>query len=310
MPPPNRARRRYSHGSVRAIGVLAVAGAILIATGGCALAQPEAKSIPCSAIPGFPIERNPPSRDSNGLLVVPIILHMMMADVPSDNPHWPNSPRPVWTPDKVDQQFAPEEGLVNKIWRRAGLRIAVVRVDACPYSPAYLRPDKKATVIVPVPGEGPEWDQYYHQVNHIFNARDNKALNVYLWVKTGTGGQSTYYGTSPRQETAAVWTDIMCVLPENPSTPEIERKMLPETCARLLAHEIGHALTLPHTCKVGSPPPGHKDFDLTPCTRQDADAAVPLEMKRNLMRPDHNFEHTVLTRDQTAAAQNAVGAYQ
>jgi len=310
MAPPDPAPRRYARGSVRAIGVLAAAGAILIAAAGCASAQAEVKKLACAAVPGFPIERNPPSRDANGLLVVPIILHMMMADVPSDRPHWPNNPRPVWTPDKVDQQFAPETGLVNRIWRRAGLRIAVVRVDACPYSPAYLRPDRKATVVVPVPGEGPEWDRYYHRVNHIFNARDTRALNVYLWVKTGTGGESIYYGTSPRQETAAVWTDIMCVLPEDPSTPELEHKMLPGTCARLLAHEIGHALTLPHTCKAGSPPPGHKDFDLTPCGRQDADAAVPLEMKQNLMRPDHNFRHTVLTSDQKAAAQDAAGTYQ
>jgi hypothetical protein len=310
MAPPHHARKRYARGSVRAIGVLAVAGVILMGTGGGALAQPEAKSIACSAIPGYPIETNLPPRDSDGLLVVPIILHMMMADVPSGNPDWPNSPRPVWTPDKVDQQFASERGLVNRIWKRAGIRIAVVRVDACPYSPRYLRPDKKATVTVPVPGEGPEWDQYYHQINHIYNARDQKALNVYLWVKTGTRGASIYYGTSPRQETAAVWTDMMCVLPEDPSTPEIEHTMLPETCARLLAHEIGHALTLPHTCKVGSSPPGHKDFDLTSCTRQDADAAVPLEMKQNLMRPDHNFEHTMLTSEQKAAAHNAVGAYQ
>ena len=231
MAPSNHARQRKAHGSVRTIGVLAVVGAILMTTGGRAPAQPEAKSIACSVVPGYPTELNPAPRDANGLLVVPIILHMMEADVPPDNPRWPNGPRAVWTPDKVEQQFASENGLVNQIWRRSGIRIAVVRVDACPYSPQYLRPDNKATVIVPVPGEGAEWDQYYHLVNHVYNARDTKALNVYLWVKTGTGGESIYYGTSPRQPTAAVWTDIMCVLPEDPNTPEIEHEMLPETCS-------------------------------------------------------------------------------
>jgi hypothetical protein len=294
---------------VRIAGVIALAAAMLLATGGGALAQPDATAIACSAIPGYPVEGHPPVREGNGLLVLPLVLHVMEANVPSDDPRGLSSARSVWTPDKVDQHFAPERGLVNRIWNTAGIRVAVMRVDACPYAPAYLRPDKKATVIVPVPGEGPEWDRYYHEVNERYNARDVKALNVYLWVKTGTGGSSIYYGSSTRQETAAVWIDMMCVFPENPATPGIDHVMLPPTCARLIAHEIGHALTMPHTCKDGSPPPGHKDFDLTPCSRQNADPTVSLEIKQNLMRPDHDFEHTLLTRDQKADTQNAVAAY-
>lgn len=290
-------------------GAVALAGAVLCATMGRA-GGPEAAAIACPAIAGYPVEDNLPARDESGLLLLPIVLHIMEADVPSDDPRGLSSARSVWTPDKVDEQLGRGRGLVNKIWNPAGIRVAVTRVDACPYSPTRLRPDGKATVTVPVPGQGPEWDRYYHQINRLYNARDVKALNVYLWVRTGMGGQSVYYGSSTRQETAAVWIDMMCVFPENPATPEIEHAMLPPTCARLIAHEIGHALTMPHTCKVGSPPPGHKDFDLTPCARQDADAAVPPEIKENLMRPDHDFTHTRLTGDQQADSQSAVAAYQ
>ena len=295
---------------VRITFVVILAAAMPMAPEGSAIAQSAATAITCSVIPGYPVEVNPPARDATGLLVLPVVLHVMEANVPSDDPRGLNSARSVWTPDKVDQHFAPERGLVNKIWHPAGIRAAVTRVDACPYDPAYLRPDKKKTVVVPVPGDDPEWDRFYHQINHLYNARDVKALNVYLWVKTGKGGASIYYGSSTRQETAAVWIDMLCVFPEDLATPTIEHVMLPPTCARLIAHEIGHALTMPHTCKSGTVPPGHKDFDLTPCAHQDADPTVPPEIKQNLMRPDHDFAHTLLTRDQQVNTQHAVEAYQ
>ena len=85
--------------------------------------------------------------------------------------------------------------------------------------------------------------------------------------------------TSLRNPPAAVWADRLCALRDIPGTPGVESLMSPETCARKLAHEIGHALALPHTCRRDDAGAGHPYAALPFVCGQEPDA-----LRANVMR--------------------------
>ena len=235
--------------------------------------------------------------------VVPVIIHMMMSDVPARNPHWPKDPTLVWVPSKVTEFFS-RDGRVNKILAQAGVRVAVVRVDECPYSPAVVRPDHEADVSVATPLES-GWESFFGEVSAQYNARDREALDVYIWVKVGIRSFASAYGTSPRRPPSAIWVDVFCALVDDPGTRVDEQKMLPETCARKLAHEVGHALTLRHLCKAPDTDTSDPDGDLPSCAQ--------FPDSRNLMHPKpkggRDAEYTQMTPDQKEEAVAAARAY-
>jgi hypothetical protein len=220
-------------------------------------------------------------------VVVPVVLHLMAADVPSHNPRWPNHPLDVWDPRTVHAFFGRggEPGRVNRqVWQAAGVRVAVIRVERCVWSPVKLRPDGRAVVSAPIPEEGPAGREFFRRVADAYNAYDARtvrALDVYLWVKAGSEQFTTAsaYGTSLRSPPAAVWADRLCALRDDPATPSPESVMAPETCARKLAHEIGHALALPHTCRRGDVAAGHPDAALPLACDEE-----PAAQRTNLMR--------------------------
>ncbi|HTC25362.1 MAG TPA: hypothetical protein VK688_13465 [Gemmatimonadales bacterium] len=256
----------------------------------------------CTAARSFTVT-DAEARAGQNESVVPVIIHMMMSDVPPQNRHWPRDPSLVWDRSKVQEYFAPQ-GRVNQIWSQAGVRIAVVRIDECPYSPAALRPDHVADVDVATPLEA-GWEHFFGEIASHYNARDRAAVNIYVWVKVGIRKFASAYGTSPRRPPSAVWVDVFCALSDDPATPQDEQKMDPLTCARKLAHEIGHALTLRHLCDAAGGDNADSDADLPPCTQ--------FPNSFNLMHPKpengRDAEYRRLTSDQQREAAAAAKLY-
>ena len=287
-----------TRGSGLIVAGLAIAVASTIGIS-AARAQPYGQ---CTPAPGYSIDSGA-ARPDRSETVVPVILHMMMSDVPSQNPHWPRDPSLVWTPEKV-QEFFSTEGRVNQIWSAAGIRVAVVRVDRCPYSPTAVRPDRVADVDVATPLEI-GWGSFFGDIASAYNARDRAGLNVYVWVKVGIRKLASAYGTSPRHPPSAVWVDVFCALSDDPTTPNDEQKMDPQTCARKLAHEVGHALTLRHSCNAQGGDSVESDADLPPCAEDPG--------SRNLMHPKPangmDLAYRKLTPDQTRDATTAAKLY-
>jgi len=237
------------------------------------------------------------ARPRGGEVVVPVVIHMMAADVPSHNSHWPNHPLDVWDKRTVRDYFGrdSEPGRINAlVWSKIGMRVAVVRVEKCRYSPETLRHDAdgKAKVSVPSPGESPAAMEFYDRVNTAYNAysqADNRVLDVYFWVKVGEQSSTSAYGTSLKRATAAVWADLFCA-----KQPETQ----PETCARKLGHEIAHGLTLPHVCKRAGIASNHPDAGLAV---ECGSAQESQESRRNLMRAVSQGDE--LTREQIEAVR-------
>lgn len=236
------------------------------------------------------------ARPRGGEVVVPVVIHMMAADVPSHNPPWPNHPLDVWDKRTVGDYFGrdSEPGRINaQVWSKIGMRVAVIRVEKCRYSPGTLRHDAdgKVKVSVPSPDERAAME-FYDRVNAAYNAYsepDNRVLDVYLWVKVGEQSNTSAYGTSLKRETAAVWADLFCA-----KEPETK----PETCAWKLAHEILHALSLRHICKKAGIAPNHPDASLAV---ECGSAQESEESRHNLMRAVNQGDE--LTRDQIEAVR-------
>ena len=243
------------------------------------------------------------ARAGRGEVVVPVILHLMKSDVPTRNPKWPKDPSLVWDREKV-QEFFSSRGRVNRIWAPAGVRVAVVRVDECLYSPAALRPDHVPEVDVATPLET-GWENFFGDIASRYNARDRDALNLYVWIKVGIRKFASAYGTSPRRPPSAVWIDAFCALEDDPTTRVDEQKMDPDTCARKLAHEVGHALTLRHFCNAGGGDSVESDGDLPSCAQ--------FPDSRNLMHPKpsngRDAEYRQVTPDQQRDAAMAAKLY-
>lgn len=257
---------------------------------------------PCTIARDYPVTEGE-ARAGGGEVVVPVIVHLMKSDVPPRNPKWPKDPSLVWDREKVQEFFSPS-GRVNRIWSPAGVRVAVVRVDECVYSPAALRPDHVPEVDVATPLEI-GWENFFGDIASRYNARDRDALNLYVWIKVGIRKFASAYGTSPRRPPSAVWIDVFCALEDNPTTPVDEQKMDPDTCARKLAHEVGHALTLRHFCNAGGGDSVESDADLPSCAQ--------FPDSRNLMHPKpsngRDAEYRQVTPDQRRDAAMAAKLY-
>jgi len=259
----------------------------------------------CAAVAGVG-DTSADARPRGGEVVVPLVIHAMTPDVPPPNPHWPSDPLAVWDAATIAEYFGGQgrAGRVNgQVWMRVGMRVAVVRVERCQYSPARWRMDAdgKTKVSVPSPEEGLAAGTLYDRINTAFNAydaRDNRALDVYVWVKVGEARSSSAYGTSLKRPTAAVWVDAFCAIRDDPGSPVRLQAMEPETCARKIAHEIAHALTLPHVCKRAGLGPDHPDAQIPVECSSPAETA---ESRRNLMRAVNQGDE--LSADQASAAR-------
>ena len=88
---------------------------------------------------------------------------------------------------------------------------------------------------------------------------------MFIWWSVVDGKPNLRgYGGSVARGGPAVWVDRICALTD----PETRLFDTPARCAQLLAHEMGHALTLRHVCRATAAA-GDPDADLPVARERD-----------------------------------------
>ena len=203
--------------------------------------------------------------------VVDIAIHIMSssffsADVhPFDKGNFrldPPSPPPIadyWNTFTL-RAFFDGDGLVNRIWRlsNSGIQFAVRRVDSCKYH-SHLRLDNRGSAAVLNPDGYVPWAQrLYRSISDIFirESAQSPVIHVLLWWAIGDGGIGDAplpgYSRASGRGGPAVWIDTLKCLDRREHPGEALHELAGH-CARLIAHEFGHALSLHHVRKVGEP---------------------------------------------------------
>jgi hypothetical protein len=174
-------------------------------------------------------------------------------------------------------------GRVNAIWHKAGIQVKLALVEGCDYAPGTLRKDGASEDVMPWPDAtyGPRSEfsgrELYRDVLRRYNPPERRTVNVYIWSAL-TGSLNGAYGTAPLGDDplAAIWTDVSCADPQ-----------LITDCGLLIAHELGHFLTLEHLCRRGMDP----DTTLPRCRDQSDDPGNEDPTHGLLMRAKEYGEH-------------------
>jgi hypothetical protein len=174
-------------------------------------------------------------------------------------PREPDTEVEFWTPEMIHTLFS-KDGRVNAIWGQYHLRLLLVAGEACTYFPNALRPDGQVRDSIPTPQTTTPWSsQFYRDINRLFTEGSPNLLHVLLWWsvaeadiddvdvilggKTKGGNRVWGYSRSAARGGPAVWIggyDCLQHLKRDP----IESYLGP--CAKVIAHEVGHALGLHH----------------------------------------------------------------
>ncbi|MGH7411325.1 MAG: hypothetical protein ACREJ6_09770 [Candidatus Methylomirabilis sp.] len=186
-------------------------------------------------------------------------------------------PIPVdyWTREMIDAFFS-RNGRVNEIWGHYGIQLTLLRVEDCEYHPEALRPDGLVRDSMPTPQTSIPWaGQLFRSINRLFTQENPNVLHVFLWWSVaeseiggadwGTfeehpGGNRVWgYSRSAARGGPAVWLGAYgCLTPDG--TIDYQRR-----CAKLVAHEVGHAFGLQHVERprnnlmYKNPATGYKD---------------------------------------------------
>ena len=127
-----------------------------------------------------------------------------------------------------------------------------------------------------------EATQLFRAVNWRFVVFDPDAIHVVLWwsidelAEEKIGDSKSGYSRAAARGGPALWADVSCL------------RLVRDSCGRLLAHELGHALTLRHVCAF----PNSKELntDGLPDCNEGTPVVVEgcrVNSKDNLMRPDY-----------------------
>jgi hypothetical protein len=140
-----------------------------------------------------------------------------------------------------------ENGKINTIWKQAGVRLFVHRIEHCRYDPVAMTDQIKGSKREELPDPTKVGREMYDRVVRFYNYREVAGLDLYLWWELGgtvTGFAVPYHLSDGSERTGSVWVDTQCV-----RTPDMLKR-----CPNLVAHEIGHFLGLCHICRVEGDP--------------------------------------------------------
>jgi len=171
-----------------------------------------------------------------------------------------------WTESMVDTMFGANTGASGKVrefWKKHDIQLNLVDVEKCAYEPRMIRPDRLHRDAMLTPQTTTPWTgQLFRSINRVFTEQRPGDLHVFLWWSVAEGdvddaefkklemlsGKTPIaylhgngvvgYSRSASRGGPAVWIGAYeCLSPPDWS---------PDRCARLIAHEVGHAFGLHH----------------------------------------------------------------
>jgi hypothetical protein len=196
-------------------------------------------------------------------LRVPVVIHLMTDRVdPADK--WPEK---YWTADLVATYFGVGNLSVNAVWAPAKIHFDLKRVQRCFYAPPPgtfklavsgakgMFPPDVTTLRERPPAEQQVIIDHYLRLNADYGV--SRMLNVYLWrnIFSGVNG----YGESPRRNRIEVTERRLEALATLWYESWLACGAMPEggdDCQLSVAHEVGHALGLAHSCYLCGAQPG------------------------------------------------------
>jgi hypothetical protein len=200
------------------------------------------------------------------VLTIPTIVHLMTAD---DTPFPEHNDEVKKTAERFPQllSLADHEGSANAIWKPEGLQFRLDRTDTVRYRLKDVgltdqRDDQIPLSCTPTS----EHDQRtFRAIQEKFGIGGFRGLQIFIWARIANAGGCAM--SHPDGTLGSVWIEAPGVMDQ--------------VGFRLMAHEIGHFLTLPH---VGPSTrlmnPGFQGADLHPDEIAQAKAQARVVMNQ------------------------------